>query len=341
MRHYITQAEQQTYLGSRWYRRVNEIRGAAAQLIGAQAREVAFVKNTSEGICYVASGINWVRGDNVITTSAEFPSNMYPWMALRDRGVELRVVEEESGRVPAERIIEMIDGDTRLVSVSAVQYASGYRVDLKQLGAACQQQGVLLCVDAIQSLGVHPIDVKEMKIDFLSSDGHKWLCGPEGAGIFYCRRELLSHLTPSEPGWMCMINADDYSNYQFEFRDDAGRFEPGSYNVVGIHGLGAAIELIHRIGTPAIEARVMALTDRLVAGLEERGVRVASSRRPGEGSGIVSFEIENKSAEAAAMELESERRIIVAARDGRLRVSPHVYNTEEEIDSLLAALPLT
>ena len=339
IQHYIDDCRDHAYLSNTAYRHAEKVRQAAASLIHADQEEVTFVKNTTEGIAFVANGLKWNTGDNVVITNVEFPANVYPWMNLKAAGVRVKMVHEEGGRVDLDRIIEAIDSRTRVVSLSAVQFASGFRTDLAALGQVCKAKGVLFCVDAIQALGVLPIDVRSMNIDFLSSDGHKWLCAPEGCGIFYCNRELIGHLRPSCVGWICMRNAMDFGTYQFEFLDDARRFDSGSYNLAGIHGLGAAIELLLEAGIEPICRHVLALTDRLVEGLRDKGYRVISSRRPGEASGIVAFTSDLHDHEKLQQHLQKEYRIVIALREGRLRASPHFYNTTEEIDQLLDALP--
>ncbi len=179
---YAREVSASAYLESDYHRTMDRVRQDAARLLGAHPDEVTFVKNTSEGINWVANGVQWVTGDNVVSTSMEFPANVYPWKNLEQRGVHYRVVEEVDGRIPFDRLAEAIDKRTRVVSVSAVQWSNGFRMDLARLGELCQEKGVLLFVDAIQALGVHPIDVRGMNIDFLAADSHKWLCGPEGAG---------------------------------------------------------------------------------------------------------------------------------------------------------------
>ena len=338
-REYLDQAEQGAYLEGGFFKQVDKIRLRAAQLMGANPDEIAFIKNTSEGLSFVANGLNWQNGDNVVTTNAEFPANIYPWQALRARGVQVRMVMEEDGRIPFERVVEAIDSRTRVVSISHVQFASGYRVDLATLGAYCQSKGVLLCVDAIQSLGAFPIDVKGMNIDFLSADGHKWLCAPEGAGLFYVRKELQGHLRPTTIGWLSMKNAFDFDHYEFEFADSARRYESGVYNLPGVFALGGALELVSEIGVAQIAHRLLELTDRLVVGLRDKGYRVVSERTPTESSGIVAFRSDLHDHEQLRSHLENEHRIVIACRRGRLRASPYVYNTPEEIDRLIDVLP--
>ncbi|MDM8008420.1 MAG: aminotransferase class V-fold PLP-dependent enzyme [Phycisphaerae bacterium] len=336
---YVKEMCEHAGIGADLYRNAERIRSLAARLIGATTDEVVFVKNTTEGVGWVAGGLPWQAGDNVVITAVEFPANVYPWMGLGRQGVGLRMVKEFDGRVPVDDVMAAIDERTRVVSVSAVQYASGFRMDLPRLGQACRERGVFLCVDAIQALGALPIDVQAMQIDFLSADGHKWLCGPEGCGIFYCRRELLEKLTPVFAGWLCMEDALDFGNYRFEYLRSARKFDTGSYNLAGICGLGASIEMWLEAGIDAVAQRVLALTDRLVEGVKAKGYRVVSSRLPGEASGIVAFVSDRHDHEAIRKRLHEEHRVIIACREGRLRASPHAYNTPEEIDQLTDLLP--
>ena len=336
---YATEVAESAYLHGHYFRVIDHVRQAAARLINADADEVTFVKNTCEGLNYVANGIPWVTGDNVVSNTMEFPANVYPWLALEPRGIELRRVAEEDGRVPFDRLAAAIDRRTRLVTVSAVQWGNGFRIDLTRLGELCQDKGVLLCVDAIQALGALPIDVRAMNIDFLAADGHKWLCGPEGAGVFYCRRELLGHLRPSEPGHLGMKHGYDSPERKIDYRDDARRFDSGAYNVAGIRALGASLQLLLEVGAEEIQWRLKQLTDQLVEGLRGKGWRVASSRTPSEWSGIVSFGSDKHDLPALQRHLRDEFKIVLATRQGRLRASPHFYNSPEEIEQLVDALP--
>lgn len=339
MRLYVDHALNEAGLHSGGYHRVEQVRRSAARLINAEPEEVTFIKNTTEGLGWVANGLSWNTGDNVVTVNVEFPANVYPWMGLKARGVQLKMIPEENGRAPAERIAEAIDARTRVVTVSAVQFASGYRVDLAALGRACKEKGVFFCVDAIQALGAFPVDVRAMNIDFLACGGHKWLCGPEGCGFFYCNQALIGHLRPVTAGYMAMKNPFDFGNYRFEFVDTARRFDTGGYNLAGIHGLGAAIELWLDLGIEQVASRILALTDRLAEGLRSKGYRVCSSRRREEASGIVAFSSDVHDHHALQQHLQNEHRIVIAVREGRLRASPHAYNTLAEIDRLIEVLP--
>lgn len=336
---YLTLAEESAYVHNGFFKHVDSVRAMTAELIGAKNDEIAFTKNTSDGLSMVANGLSWNNGDNVVTTNVEFPANMYPWQALRARGVQVRTVLEEDGRIPLEQLLQAVDSRTRLVTVSSVQYASGFRMDLASLGEFCQSKGIFLCVDAIQSLGVLPMDVKAMNIDFLAADGHKWLCAPEGSGIFYVSKEVQGHLRPTGIGWLSMKDPFSFDKYQFEFADSAKRYEPGSYNMPGIFALGGALELINEVGLQNITERVLHLTDRLVEGVRNRGYRLVSSREAGESSGIVAFRSDDEDLDAIRLHLQDEHRIVIAVRSGRLRASPHFYTSESEIDQLIERLP--
>lgn len=337
---FAEQAANDAYLTGKWYKQIETVRELAANFIGAHIDEIAFAKNTSEGIAFVASGLDWHRGDQVISTAVGYPTMVYPWMDLAARAriehVELR---ETDGRFTTEQVLATVTPRTRLVALSHVEFGSGFRHDIAAIGRFCRSRGILLCVDAIQSLGVIPVNVHEMNIDFLSADGHKWLLAPEGAAIFYCRRELLTALRP-EVGWMNVINANDFGAHNFTLKSDARRFECGSHNVPGILALGASIRLLQRVSLPLVYRRVAALTDYLRHRLSEKKYRVISSARQNETSGIIAFESPYGPTvhDAVVRELE-EKRIIITQRVGRLRASPHFYNTFEDIDRLIDALP--
>lgn len=324
--------------GSFFDAEVERVRGRAAQLLGARPDEIAFVKNTTEGLGLVASGLDWQRGDRILTCDLEYPSNVYPWWSLRGRGVETIMLRGRDGRLPLASVEEALrDPAVRLLALSSVEFGSGARNDLAALGGLCRERGILFCVDAIQSLGLFPLDVEACGIDFLSADGHKWLLSVEGCGVFYCNRRVLDRLTPRVVGWRSVVESQDYDRYHLELQPSAGRFEEGTPNTAGIFALGAAIDLLLEIGIAAVASRVLELTDRLVAGLEARGAQLRSPRLPGEASGIVSFALPGEAPERSAARLR-ERGIFVVARRGGVRASPHFYNHEAEIDALLGAL---
>lgn len=321
-----------------WEARHAEVRGLAAQLINAGPEEIAFVKNTSEGLSMAANGIDWREGENVVITDVEFPANVYPWLNLKGRGVDVRFVAERNGRIGADDIRAAVDARTRAVSISLVEYGNGFRNDIATIGALCRERGILFIVDGIQALGALRFDLAETPVDILTADAHKWLMGPEGIGLFYCSRQVMDRISLYEVGWHTVAHAEDYATYDFTLAPDARRFECGTLNTVGIYGLGAALELILEVGIDVIQSRLRVLTDGLIEGLRSKGYRILSPRGDGEWSGIVTFASERYPVPDLHKTLRSQN-IITARRGGGVRVSPHYYNTEDELRRVVEALP--
>jgi len=313
-----------------WMAETDRVRARFAELIHADEDEVAFVKNTSEGISIVANGIDWKEGDNVVLPNIEFPANVYPWMNLQRLGVEVRWVKAVRGRVPFEQIAAQVNNRTRVVSVSSVECNSGFRNDLGKIGAFCKEKGIYFCVDAIQSLGVLPMDVKRDHIDFLAADGHKWLLSVEGLGGFYISKRVLEEIHPAVVGWDSVVNAADYLNYDFTLRPGARRFEEGSFNVMSIYAFGAALDLLLEVGIENIEQRVLALGDRIMDHVKQRGGKIVNSTEPAERSGIVSFTLKGD-LDQLKQHLAGTN-VNLTIRDGLIRLSPHFYNNESDID---------
>jgi cysteine desulfurase/selenocysteine lyase len=316
-----------------WYAEIDAVRESAARLIGAQADEIAILKNTSEGLSFVAEGLRWNEGENVVTSALEFPSNWTPWKRLEDRGVSVRVAD-----VPTVAAIEpLIDGDTRIVTVSSVAFHNGFTADLEAIGALCARRNVLFCVDAIQSVGVLPIDVKKAKIDFLSADGHKWMCGAEGAAIFYVAADVREQLTVLETGWTNIERHGKFIDTGTTLVAGGRRFEAGSLNTNGVYGLRAALDLLHEIGIEVISERAIAIATLLADALESIGWTVASPRPIA--SAIIGATPPNveKSLLWWHRQIE-EQHIVTAPREGLLRFSPHFYNDESEVERVIYTL---
>lgn len=318
---------------------IERVRQRAAALLGARPEEIAFVKNTTEGLGLVAAGLDWKSGDRVVTCDLEYPSNVYPWWSLRPRGVETIMLPSEGGRLPLERVAEALrEPGVRLLALSSVEFGSGARNDLEALGRLCRAQGVLFCVDAIQSLGCLPLDVRTCGIDFLAADGHKWLCSVEGCGVFYCALEHVASLEPRVVGWRSVTDNHDYDRYHLELQPGAGRFEEGTPNTGGIFALGAAIDLLLELGLADVASRVLALGDELIRGLDALGAEILSPREPAERSGIVSFRWRDEPPRETAARLR-DAGVAVAARRGGVRAAPHHYNDGSDLARLLDALP--
>ncbi len=320
-----------------WSRRVEHLRTLAAELLGAIPEEIAFVGNTTAGINLVAEGFPWQKGDNVVIRADEYPTNQYPWLHLADHGVETRRISAEKGVLDIDQLLAACDCRTRIVSVSWVAFASGWRHDLDQLADQVHKRGAKLFLDAIQGLGVFPLDVRRTPVDFLAADGHKWLLGPEGAGIFFARREHLDLLRPVGVGWNSVRNEMDFSHIELVFKDTAARYEGGSQNVAGLLALEASLELLRRFGQDAISRRVWEITDLACQRLAELGAILLSDRSPAHRSGIVSFEIPGRDPHELRQRC-FERKVLLSCRAGRLRISPHAYNNAEDIERLIEAL---
>ncbi|MGH9396834.1 MAG: aminotransferase class V-fold PLP-dependent enzyme [Terriglobia bacterium] len=320
-----------------WRSALASARQTAAALINAEPEEIAFVKNTSEGISFFALGLEWKKEDEVVSIEGEFPANVYPWKMLESEGVHVRLVGQPNGEISLDSIDRAINRHTKAVVVSFVQFLSGYRLDLVKLGRLCADRKVLLFVDAIQGLGAFTVDVKEAQIAGLAADGHKWMLGPEGCGVFFVRRDILERITPRTVGWMSVEGWEEFGPRALTWRKDGGRFEGGAPNTAGIYGLHAAISLLREVGVEQIAERILDLTDRLRSGLTQRGYNVYGPMEREHCSGIVSFSPLNGSAEEVT-QLLHHHHVIVSARRGLVRVSPHFYNTEEEIDRLLELL---
>ena len=321
--------------------RAEEVRTAAARLMGVSAREVAFVKNTTEGLGFVANGLAWEEGDRVVVPDLEFPSTIYPWLALRDRGVVVDLVEPrgDGRRLPVDAFADVIAAGPRprLVATSWVQFGRGWRTDLAALGSVCHAAGALLCADVIQGLGVVPAQLEAWGVDFAMADAHKWLLGPLGIGVLYVRRSCLELLRPLEPGWASVAHREQWDDLELVWDDSARRFEGGTPNMVGIHGMGASLDLLLGVGIDKVWEHVSALTDRACEGLEAAGATVMSDRSPTGRSGIVTFTLDGHSPADVTAALEA-RGVVCSPRAGGVRLSPHGYNTAEEVDRLVSAV---
>jgi len=324
---------------------VEAVRVQAAELLGAHnAHEVAFTGNTSEALSALAWGLDWRAGDSIVGAAHEFPSNVYPWLSLALQGVEYRVVPERDGRVTAEDLLAAADERTRMIAVSWVQYASGYRLDLARLAAGCRERDILLVVDAIQGVGALALDAAGLGLDAVALASHKWLLGPEGVGLLYVADRVAERFRSVRQGWRSVAGKFEWGEIDPTPAEGALRFEAGTLNVYGIHALGASLELLQSAGgqsggeaaKQAVEARVLALADRVAAGLERLGFELAVPRED-LAAGIVAGAHPERTAEELSDAL-AERGIITSFRAGRLRLSPHVYNTEDEVDQMLDAL---
>jgi selenocysteine lyase/cysteine desulfurase len=325
----------------RWVSVRERARGLAAGMIGARPSQIAFMRNTSDGLSAIANGLSWRAGDNIVTFRREFPSNVYPWLRLREAfGVEVRMCEERDGRIDLDELIGLIDERTRVVAISHVQYGSGFRADLERIGRAARRRDALLIVDIIQAMGVLPIDVEAELIDGAAGACHKWLLAPEGVGLLYLSDRARERIEPTLVGWTSVPQPEDYGNFAQPWRDGALAWETGTFATALIHGLDASLKLLTEIGVERIAAYLHDLTDQLCEALSaSRDYEVVSSRREGEKSQIVCLRHKGQWTPHALYAHLKQQNIIVAPRGDRLRVAPHLYNTAAELEFLVSALP--
>lgn len=317
--------------------RLPEYRERIGAFIGAPGSQIALLTSTSAAAATIAAGLRWRDGDEVLLCDNEFPANSVPWFALRQRGVRVRLIETARGRLTPDVLRSELGPKTRLVAISWVSYADGYRHDLEGLAHAAHDADALLVVDAMQGLGAFPVDVGQTGVDALYAGGPKWLLALHGIALLYLSPQLGDRLELALPGWRSMENIWDFHNHAQPFAAGATRFECGTPNLIGALSLVAAIDLFERCGPPAIAAHVIALTNRLCEGLLSLGARVSSPRGEGVSSGIVTFALPGCDSIALGRRLEAEK-ILTTYRPNGVRVSPHGYNSVDEIDAFLDAV---
>ncbi len=313
------------------------LRRSAANMLGCDASEIAIGKNTSEGLCAVANGIDWRSGDIVVGLESDFPANYVPWRALGPRrGVQFRSLQLREGSLDLEELDRACKG-ARLAALSYVHFLTGFRWNLEAAGEICRRRGCLLVLDAVQGMGAFRTDVKKAGIHALSASGHKWLLGPEGAAIFYVDRDFMDQLSPVELGWASLEGFEEYRS-DGSLQPDASRFECGTLNTAGCAGLRASIDLLNEIGSAATSSAIHGLAERLVAGAAAKGYEFAARRTRETGSGIVSMRKRGVDTESVAAML-LRHGVSVSERLGWLRAAPHFYNTAGEVDQLVRLLP--
>lgn len=319
-----------------WVETSEACRARFARLIGASSDEISFVRNTSHGLALIAEGLPWKQGDRVaVATELEYPSNVYVWQHLRDRGVAVDTIDASEGAVTPEAVEVALTPNTRLVAVSSAQYATGAVTDLAAIGAICRDRDLLFCVDGIQTVGALDIDVKRIGAHFLSADSHKWLLGMHGLGALYVSSDVIDQVRPVIVGWKSTTDAWNFDRALFELLSDARKFEEGSLPWSLIVGFHAALEILEEIGIPTIGDHIKELVERLAAGLTAIGADVYPP--PDRRHHILTF-THPRVESVDLLEKLTERNFVISCRRGRIRISPHLYNTEEEIDQLLAAV---
>jgi cysteine desulfurase/selenocysteine lyase len=336
---YLDRMSEEPFDLSHWERLRGQVRTRIAELLSIGAESITFTRNTTAGLGLVAAGLDWEAGDNIVGVHREFPSNIYPWMGLKRKGVELRLCQPEQGRIDVKGVVRLCDRRTRVLAISAVQFWSGFRTDLGALATALRGRDVLLVVDGVQAVGGLHLDLSRTPVDFLAVGAQKWLLGPMGVGFAYVGPRMLERLHPVAIGPESVVRSQEYVDYDLTFKPDARRFEDAAPNYPGILGMGAAVNLLLRCGASVVEEVVLRLADRLRDELPSRGYElVLKPTAPSERSGIVSF----RHPRMVPAELHTRLResgVIISLRSDFLRASPHYYNSDEDLDRLLEALP--
>ena len=322
-----------------WLQVEATLRAQIATLINAASGDdIALVKNTSEALSFVAAGVEWRTGENIVTSDEEFPSNRIVWETLSAQGVELRQAELSNTETPEDALFALVDENTRMIAISSVQYASGLAMDLRRIGRFCHEHDILFCVDAIQSVGAIPFDARAIYADFVAADGHKWMLGPEGLGFFYVRPELRKTLKLSQFGWHMVENVGDFEKTEWQPADSARRFECGSPNMLSIHALSASLSLLHEVGMDAVGDAVVSNSRFLFAELSALpGVELVTPTENGRFAGIVSFRVAGRDNAEIQQHLHSER-LFCAHRGGAIRFSPHFYTPLERLERAITIL---
>ena len=322
------------YLDQNWFDATNRCRAALAKFINADTCEIALQKNTGDAISFVAGGLDWKQGDRIVTASVEYPTNIHPWKNIAEKfGGHVELVPEKldpdgSLRVHEDDLIKACDSRTRVLAISHVEWASGQRMNLEKLGSFCRERGILFCVDVIQSMGVVPIDVKKIPVDCLCGGGQKWLMSPPGSGMLYVRKEWIEKLRPSMVGWASVENPNTWST-NFILSKTAERFETGVVPVGSFVGMEVSVNSLNEIGIEKIYARVRKLNERVTELIKRADLKVRTP--PESAGGATSFEVPGDP-DAHVKKLASDFNTHLTARHGRLRFSPHFYNTEDQID---------
>jgi selenocysteine lyase/cysteine desulfurase len=314
----------------------DETKNIIGEMINCSGDRIAFLDNTANGMICLALGIDWKPGDRIILNDVEFPANVYPFLQLKERGVEVDFIKSTNGIVTAEEIINSIHPRTKLISISFVQFLTGYRIDLEKIGKICKEKGIIFSVDAIQGLGAVRLDVEKFNIDFLASGTQKWLLGLQGLAFIYVRTELQDKMKSAPIGWLAVKDAWNLLDFDLTTKETAERFQPGTLNNLGIYAFNSSMKLFKEFGFDEIEKQVLCNSKYFIDELVKIGYNSSVlSLAEKHLSGIVSFRSENAQ---KIFEILSQKKIVCSLREGYIRFAPHFYNTKQEIDLVVDTL---
>jgi cysteine desulfurase/selenocysteine lyase len=323
-----------------WIETKNRARSLVAEMLNVRAEQIAFMRNTSDGFATIANGLRWEKGDNIVSFEREFPANFYPWRYARDRfGVELRLCPERDGRIDLDEFIALIDENTQLVSISAVQFNSGFRADLERISEAARKTDALFAVDIIQGFGAMGFDLPAQGVDIASGASHKWLCAPEGCGMLYLSDKARERIEPTLVGWISVETPWNFEDTEQAFKSTALAWESGTGGSALFYGLEQSLRLLHETGLKNIENYLEDLSDYLCELIAGKNYEIISSRADGEKSQIVCIKHRNGLTSNEIAKSLEDARIIVSPRGDRLRIAPHFYNNHADIEKLAENLP--
>lgn len=315
---------------------VNEAKKRIARMLNVEKSRIAWIDNVSNALSLVASGISWKRGDQIILNDLEFPSNVYPFLNLKNEGVEILFAKSNNGKVGLEQIETLVTNNTKLISISMVQFLTGYRADLKSIGEFCKEKGIIFCVDGIQGAGVVQINPEENNIDFFTGGSQKWLMGLQGSSYFYISQQLQDRILQKYVGWTSTKDAWNLLNYDLTLLDTADRYQNGTNSRIGLIAIDASLKLFEEIGYDIIEQSVLNNTEHLINLLSEAGFNVILKDTSRENrAGIVTFK--HDKAELFVNKLKEEN-VICSVREGMIRLSPHFYNNKEDLEKFVEIL---
>lgn len=322
----------------RWIRQVEKTRAMYARFINAEPEEISFIKSTFQAISIICKGMRFKKGEKILTADVEFPANIYPWMAMAPRGVEIKFVGAKDGRIDLKEIEKAISSRTKIIALSLVEYGSGFRNYVEEVGALCNRKGIFFYLDGIQGVGAVPVDVKKMKVDFMSVASSKWLFGPPGVAILYVRKEIIDEIHYEEITWRSVIEEESRRQTKVDSKSCARKFEGDNVNFLGVIGLGAALSFREKIGNSFIYKNLSRNVDLIFEELKRRGYIITGPVNRSERAGIIAVTHPDISCQDLLKRLMS-KNIIASIRNNHLRLSPHFYQTEEEIDFLFEVLP--
>ncbi len=314
----------------------DETKNMIGEMLNCEGDRIAFLDNTTNGLIWLASGIEWNRGDRIILNDVEFPANVYPFLQLKEKGVEVDILKSTNGIVTAEEIIEAIKPETKLISVSFVQFLSGYRIDLEKIGRVCKENGIIFSVDSIQGLGAVRLDVEKCNVDFLANGTQKWLLGLQGLAFIYIGKELQDKMKSAPIGWLAVKDAWKLLEFDLTTKETAERFQPGTLNNLGIYAFNSSMKFLNEFGFDEIEKQILSNSKYFIDELAKIGYNSPLCSLPEKHlSGIVSFKTENGQ---KILNHLNQKKIVCSLREGYIRFAPHFYNTKQDIDYVVDAL---